>query len=235
MNFLQLVKKTVRKSAATIAVPTTVVGQTDIQALFVEWVQDAWKDIQMERLGLTWRTDLDQSLSLVSGTYEYGIGSGLESINLNSLTCHLSNESESKIYHQTYTYYQREIDRVVRASGKPKYFTLAPDDDNLIFWPNPDAAYTVLYEGIKDIEELDSTDDAGAGTSDLIVPAGLKVIYHDAIVWQAVMSYAMHFEDGSKLAEAKIKFRPYKKYFEERFMPIVTLNTSALYRTIASN
>ena len=44
------------------------------------------------------------------------------------------------------------------------------------------------------------------------------------------MSYAMHFEDGTKLSEAQTKFIPYKKYFEERFMPIPSVATDILYR-----
>lgn len=219
-----------RKSGATLAAPSTVVSQSGILELFVEWVQDAWKDIQLERLGLNWRVVRDQSLALVSGTDEYGLPSSLESINTNSLTCHLGGVNESKVYFQLYSFYQREIDRVVIPPGKPKYFTMAPLDGNIIFWPVPNEDFTVLYEGIKEVEIWDFTDDAGSGTSDVLVPTGLRSTYHDAVVWQAVMSYAMHFEDGSKLAEAQTKFLPYKKYFEERFMPIPSVVLDVLYR-----
>jgi hypothetical protein len=178
---------------------------------------------------MNWRVDRNLSLSLVSGTFEYGMGSGLESLNLSSLTIHLNGVDESKIYNRLYAYYQRQVDRVVRSSGKPLYFTLAPDNNNFIFWPEPDDAYTVLYEGIKEVEELDFTDIAGVGTSDALVPAGLEEVYHESIVWEAVKKYAMHFEDGTKLSEAQAEFLPYKKYFEERFMPIPTVSCDALY------
>lgn len=229
MNFLELVQKTVRKSGAKVAVPSTVVGQTGLSALFVEWVQDAWKDIQLERLGLNWRVDRNLSLALVASTYEYSIPATLESLNTSSLTCHLATVNETKIYFRRYRYYQREVDRQVRMDGKPQFFTIAPDDEKLIFWPNPDEAYTIDYEGIKVVEELDATDTAGVGTSDALVPSGVRAIYHDAIMWQAMLSYAMHFEDGTKLSEAQSKFLPYKKYFEERYMEIPSVNTSAMY------
>lgn len=229
MNFLELVQKTVRRSGAKVAEPTTVVDQSGISKLMVEFVQDAWKDIQLERLGYNWRVDRDISLTLVSGTHEYGIESGLESLNANSLTILLSGEEESKIYFETYAFYQREIDRVDRPVGKPLYFTMSPDTNNFIFWPEPNAAYTVEYEGVKEVEQFDATDDAGAGTSDLLTPTGLESPYHDAILWQAIMNYAMHFEDGTKLSEGQAKFLPYKKYFEERYMPIPTVYTGALY------
>lgn len=229
MNFLQLVQKAVRKSGAKIEVPSTVVAQTGLNALFVEWVSDAWKEIQLERLGLLWRRSRDLTLALIAGTDEYNIGGGLESVNTASLTCHLSNENESPVCFRTYAYWRQNVDRVDQTSGKPQYFTIGPDSTTFIFWPTPDVAYTVRYEGINVVEEMDFTDQAGAGTSDALTPTGLQSTYHDAIVWQAVMNYAMHFEDGSKLSEAQAKFKPYKKYFEERFMPIPQVYTSVLY------
>ncbi len=172
----------------------------------------------------------DLSLALVSGTSEYELPSTLESLNTNSLTIHLGGVNETKVYFQLYSFWQRELDRVTVPAGRPQYFTIAPDDSKLIFWPEPDEDYTVQYEGIKEVEEWDSTDVAGAGTSNALEPTGLRATYHDAILWQSVMSYAMHFEDGTKLSEAQTKFIPYKKYFEERFMPIPSVATDILYR-----
>jgi len=229
MNYLQLVQKMVRKSGAKVDVPTTVVGQTGITEMFVEWIADAWKDIQLERLGLAWRTSRGLTFNLVAGTHEYGLDSTLESINTRSVTCHLGGVNESPVCFQRYDYYLTEIDRQTRMSGKPQYFSFTPDN-NWVFWPNPDDTYAIVYEGVLEVEIFDSTDVAGAGTSDLLEPTALQPAYHDAIVWQALLNYGMHFEDGSKLSEAQVKFRPYKKYFEERFMPIVTVNTSALYQ-----
>jgi hypothetical protein len=99
----------------------------------------------------------------------------------------------------------------------------------------PDANYTVRYEGILLPQVFDYTDAGGNGTSNALTPTNLDAAYHDAIVWQAVMYYAMHFEDGSKLSEAQAMFRPFKKYFEERYMDIPTVDTSALYATYAYN
>lgn len=231
MNFLQLVQKTVRKSGAKIEEPTTVVGQTGLSALFVEWVQEAWKEIQLERLGLYWRTDRDLTLSLVDGTDEYNIPGTLESLNLRSLTRHLSNEDEGVVVFRTYDFWRRWVDRVDRSEGPPTYFTITPSG-TIAFWPIPDDSYTIRYEGILAIEELDYTDAAGVGTSDALVPTNIDVAYHDAIVWQAVIYYAMHFEDGSKLSEGRARFKPYKKYFEERYMPIVEVDTTAMYDTV---
>lgn len=224
-TYLELVQKTVRKSGATVTEPSAVTGLTGLQELFAEWVAEAWKHIQMERMGLKWRRDRDLTLSLSASTDEYAIPATLESLNLRSLTCHLSNVSETPVYFQTYDYWKRWIDRVDRSEGKPQYFTISPDN-KIIVWPIPDDDYTIVYEGVLVIDELSANSD---------VPANLDAVYHDAIVWQAVMYYAMHFEDGTKLSEAQAMFRPYKKYFEERFMEIPEVDTTVLYTTYGSN
>jgi hypothetical protein len=228
MNYLQLVQKTVRKSGAKVEVPTTVVGQTGITEMFVEWVSDAWKNIQLERLGVAWRVDRDVSFPLVAGTYDYAIDSDYESINTRSVTCHLSNENETMVLFHPYDYYRTVVDRIDRADGKPQYFTISPEN-TLVFWPNPDDVYTIQYDGIREVQVFNYADNAGPGTSDVLTPTNLPVEYQDAIVWQAITNYALHFEDGSKLTEAQVQFKPYKKYFEERFMDIPTVDTTALY------
>lgn len=234
MNYLQLVQRAVLKAGAKVAVPTTVVGQTGINQLFVDWVADAWKEIQVERLGYYPRVSRDLSMSLVAGTYEYSLPITLEGVDTRSLTVDLAGEAQTPVFFCTYDHYRTRLDRQVRADGKPQYFTLTPSN-TLVFWPNPDAAYTLRYDGILIAQIFDSTDAAGVGSSDILEPTGLREEYQDAVVWQAIMNYAMHFEDGSKLAEAQAKMRPYIKYFEERFMPTVTLQHGILYGSTLYN
>lgn len=229
MNYLELVQKTVRKSGARLEVPTTVVGQENLAYMFVEWVQEAWKEIQMERLGIGWRVVTGETFPLVVDTYEYALDATLESINTRAVTILLAGENEAPLCFVPSDYYRTTVDRVTRASGMPNYFSIMPDDSSWVFWPNPDQIYTIRYEGIRAVEELDFLDTAGAGSSDLLEPVGIDAVYHDSIVWQAIQNYAMHFEDGSKLQEAQAKFKPYKKYFEARFMDIPTVDTDALY------
>jgi hypothetical protein len=94
----------------------------------------------------------------------------------------------------------------------------------LAFYPPPDANYTVRYDGLLKVEILDDTDNSDT-------PTGLLTEYHDGIMWRAVMYYAAHFEDGAKLAEAQDRFRPYKKYYEERELEDVVVDTKAFYRS----
>ena len=228
MNYLQLVQRAIRKSGAKLAVPSTVVDQTGITQLFVDWVADAWKDIQIERLGYYPRISRDLSMALVDGTYEYSLPATLEGVDTRSLTVDLAGVAQAPLYFCTYDHYRTTIDRQTRAEGKPQYFTLTPSN-SLVLWPTPDAAYTLRYDGILIAQIFDSTDVAGAGTSDILTPTGLRTEYQDAIVWQAIIKYAMHYEDGAKLAEAQAEMRPYIKFFEERFMPTITVERGTLY------
>lgn len=228
MNYLQLVQRAVRKSGGKIAIPTTVVGQTGITQLFVDWVADAWKEIQIERMGYYPRISRDLSMAMVVGTYDYALPATLEGVDTRSLTCDLAGVNESPMMFCPYDHYRREVDRQVRVDGKPQFFTLSPDN-RLVVWPNPDELYTIRYDGVLVAQIWDSTDSAGVGTSNVLTPTGLRVDYQDAIVWKAIIDYAMHFEDGSKLAEAQAKYKPYLKYIEERHMPTVTVKVDSLY------
>lgn len=230
-TFLELAQKAVRKSGATTDDLSTVVGQTGILELFVEWTVEAWRDIQLERLGLWFRRDRDLTISMVASTDEYSLPATLESVNTRSLTCHLSNENETPMDFLTYDYWRKWQDRVDRQEGKPQYFTFSPDN-KLVVWPIPDDTYTIRYEGILLPEIWDYTDAAGAGTSDALTPTNLPAAYQDAIVWMAVLYYAMHFEDGTKMAEAQTRWKPFKKYFESRQMDIPTVDTTSLYNTM---
>ena len=58
-TYLEMVQKAIRKSGAKVDAPTTIVGATGITELFVEWVQDAWKEIQLEHLGWKWGVSRD--------------------------------------------------------------------------------------------------------------------------------------------------------------------------------
>lgn len=231
-TYLEIVQKAIRKSGSKVDKPTTVVSSTGIVELFVEWVQDAWKDIQLEHLGWQWRVSRDETLTLVASTDEYAMPAGMENIDMRSVSIYENTDDESPVTYVPYLHWRNYLDKAYTAGiaeAKPQCFTITPDD-KIAFYPPPDIVYTVRYDGHTTVEILDDTDAAGAGTSDALTPTGIRDEYHDGIMWRAVMYYAEHFEDGAKLQEAQNHFKPYKKYFEERELENVVVDTTAMYR-----
>lgn len=221
-NYLQLVQKAIRKSGAKVEVPTTIVGASGLLELFVEWVQEAWIHIQLEHMGWHWRISRDLELNITSATDEYDLPATLEYFDMRTVSVYDEVEDELQIYHVPYLHWRNQLDKLNVAPGaKPICFTVTPDN-KLVFYPIPDQAYTVRYDGHLVVEELDNTDDTDT-------PTGILPVYHDSIVWKAVEYYSMHFEDGAKLQEAQTMFRPFKKYFEERELEDVVVDTSAMY------
>ena len=224
-TYLEIVQKAIRKSGSKVDKPTTIVGATGIVELFVEWVQDAWKDIQLEHLGWQWRVARDQTLTLVASTDEYAMPAGMENIDLRSVSVYENVDDEFPLTYVSYLHWRNHLDKANTAGiteAKPKNFTITPDD-KIAFYPPPDIEYTVRYDGHTTVEILDDTDDADT-------PTGIRDEYHDGIMWRAVMYYAEHFEDGAKLQEAQNHFKPYKKYFDERELENVVVDTTAMYR-----
>lgn len=221
MTLLEMVQKAIRKSGAKVDLPSTVTENNNLIQLFVEWVVDAWKDIQLERLGWDWRVTRDKTFAITSAAAEYTVPSTMETINTKTVVIYDDPTDASFLQYISYDEYRRRRDTMTAATSRPLYFTLTPDD-MIAFWPAPDQNYTVKYDGVLKVEILDDTDDNAT-------PARLAEEYHDGIVWQAVRYYAQHFEDGSKFQEAVDRFVPYKKYFEERAMPDMSLDLSALY------
>lgn len=49
MNYLQLLQRTIEESGATLSAPTSVTGLKGLESKFAKWVQESWKEIQLER------------------------------------------------------------------------------------------------------------------------------------------------------------------------------------------
>ena len=222
-TYLELVQKAIRKTGAKIEKPTTIVGASGLTELFVEWVQDAWKHIQLEHLGWQWRVSRDLTLAITSATDEYALPATLEHLDKRTVSVYDAVDDELQIYHVNYHHWRNQLDKLNVAPGaKPICFTLTPDN-KIAFYPIPDQDYTVRYDGLLAVEILDDTDDTDT-------PTGILEVYHDAITWKAIEYYAAHFEDGAKLQEAQNMFMPYKKYFEERELEDIVVDTKVFYR-----
>lgn len=270
MNYLELVQRTIKESGAHLSVPDSLSGLDGLHSMFVDWVNQAWVELQLERPEWYFRMSEDSIRQINSTTLErgvkipisrlpsefapnwnsiqlfdiyirkqykenmlYQVGSmiysvgqlfsvlGTDSVEYDSPTklCYIPWSSWASFmgksqFHLDYNDQEEVI-------GRPEYFTITPTGEVWIY-PIPDAHYEINIFGPKKIQELSEDTDEPY----------LESEYRLAIVFRALMEYALYHEDRSVFERARNKYRSYKKALEHRYMPDINLNTSSLYRDI---
>lgn len=199
-TFLALCQATAKESGTVSGdgLPASVTGATGREAKIIAWVQQAWRDIQNERDGWRWMQG-EFSSETVSGTQRYtaddmGINErfaawrGNGEADENRLSCYLTSTGRSDERMLEFWNWDDFFVQFLRGSeaertGRPGYWTIAPDD-RLVFAPTPDDAYTIRGLYRKDLQPLTGNDD---------VPE-MPVRFHDLIKWKALIHLANHDE-----------------------------------------
>lgn len=197
MNFLQLVQRAERECGLPGSGPSAVTGQTGEHGRFVNWVADAWNDIQTKHQDWDWlRTSTTWTTS--DGTYRYttadcGIAAGTfgmwdqdtfrnyptaQGIYAEILMSHLGYDN----WRDTYLYGGTRATR-----SRPVEFAVGPDKA-IYLGPVPAAGYTMTGDYFTAPVQL---------TADADIPA-CPTQYHMAIVYRAMMSYGA-FESASEV------------------------------------
>lgn len=203
MNFLQTVQRLRRKCRVTGAGPTTVIGvQVEENARLIDWVNEAWVDIQTIRPDWLWmRTSCSFQTQLNKATYslsDIGISSTfgnwkrdtfrnyVTSVGLNSEII-----TDFKPYDEWRNEYQ--IGAIRNSPSRPNCITIAPDL-SIGLGPVPIAGYTVTGDYFKVPSEM---------VADADIP-GLPAQFHMLIVYRAMMYYGVSesapeiFDSGEK-------------------------------------
>lgn len=226
MTYLELVQFAMRRAGVREDMPSTLVGASGIVLDFAEWVNDAWEEIQIERENPPWwfRTLPDQTLAIVSGTDEYSMPAGLETIDWDTITAYTTSKvDETKVYYIPYLDWRMGYDTATYTTGRPQKITLKPDNSLAVF-PVPDADYTMRFNGILDLEEL---------SADADTPTGLPAMYHRVLGWDAVRKFAEHHEDGTMLAKAQGRHKKYYKRVLARQLPVTNIEKGTLYSSVS--
>lgn len=192
-TYLEICQDVARESGTvpTIGQPTTIAGQTGRLLRVTYWVRDAWADIQKQRSDWLWMMD-EFTGSLTSGTQRYSAASfSIDSRfsewvfndreNMPALSAWLTSAGQTGEYDLEYLPWMEFRRRCLRGdaasrSGRPQ---LVSQDDarQLVFYPKPDAAYTIngLYR--KSPQTLADDDDVPECPSQ----------FHAAIKWRALL------------------------------------------------
>ena len=199
-TFFQLYQDVARDSGTIPrwASLSTVNGATGREARVKQWVIDAWFDIQKQRTDWLWMMDEFTGL-LTSGTQRYSAASfSIDSRfsewvfrdrqHMPALSAWLTSAGQAGEYDLEYLPWMEFRRRCLRGSaasrtGRPQ---LASQDDarQLVFYPTPDAAYTIsgLYK--KSPQTLADDDD---------VPE-CPAQFHSAIKWRALLYLGVYDE-----------------------------------------
>lgn len=233
MTFLELCKFTHRYLGGGQdlpgTAPTTTVGQTDYLFEIVNWINDAYSNIQQESRDWNWlraratlpvviatntitrttaqvtHTDYDYLLPLVSNgaifclIYDPTIGVGDQTY------CNFI----------PYEEWRGWKDRGVLPSGKPGYFTIRPDF-TIELSPKPDKNYTLIADYRKTLDVL-------SGDSDTpLMPSQ----YHESIAWQACLLWAAQRESPNKYEIFKKQYDDMLRRMKNEQIPDIRLDES---------
>lgn len=198
MNFIGLVEKTWLKCGLTGPGPSTVAGQTDINARIVMYVQHANRHIQQRANDWDFLWRRSNPVNLIIGTADYlpgdlgvtnfkrfsrvqkQVGGRWLPIEVEAL--HRSDEDGLSAY-----------DNI--SSGQPSKIIERPDG-KWQFNRIPDQAYPVRVEYYRTPVELEANEDQPPFPEE----------FHWAIIWKAVESYSYYDEDVSLNTEAEREF-----------------------------
>jgi hypothetical protein len=188
MNFLELVKRTFTESGLSGVGPASVTNQTGMNAKLVNWVRDAWIDIQAAHQSWKFLRKKEVRTLAVSKRVYAMVGD----LNLPSVrkwderVLFIRDTATGERAPLRYLDYDDfELAYATFQPGRPSTFTVDPDY-NICFNATPDKAYAVDFHFWMTGEKLVEPEDVPSIPED----------YHMVIVWKALTRYTSH--DGAE-------------------------------------
>lgn len=195
MTFLEICKRVASKAGIAGNTPASTVNQSGEALRIVNWVQDAYCEIQDKnpdwwfmRLPFTFLCTVGQS------AYPKATVTDLANWKDNDVRCYLTTTDDE----QWLSYRPWDEFRLTRlmgssrtVAGRPQDFTVSPDRD-MVLWPIPDAAYTIGGEYYQSAKLF---------VNDTDVPRFDR--FHMAIVYKALEYYGAYSSEPSVYSDAQ--------------------------------
>ena len=191
-TYLELCQKTARDASIISGTSElTTVSETDTMlSMVIDWVQEAWVDIQREKSHWLFQyAEFSAILTIGIQTYD---DAALSITRLNRWVTDrdmwiydpaIGAADEQRITYVPYNEFRSQFQRGVPVDGRPQYVTVEPDN-TLSFYPVPDKAYGVKGEYYKSAQYLTANGDIPDMPAD----------YHSLIKWKALGTYAGYDE-----------------------------------------
>lgn len=226
MNFLELCQDFYRENDSLSGVIADVTAATGQALIAVNDVKKAYRSIQNAHADWDFlRADVSFNTTAATQTYtatEAGITAAVfgewmfspYSKQWRCYTTSLGVVDEQPIRQMPYDDFKRQYlfgaQRVT--VGRPLVITQKPDR-TLLFWPTPDAIYTVIGEQYRAPYEL-------AANADTPIFAAR---FHDVIVYRALMLYGERDGDQTTFSAAQIEFKRLMAKLEREYLPDITM------------
>lgn len=204
MNYLQLCVRLREEAGISGAGPTTVLSQQGQLKRVVNWINQAWAEVQLMRPNWDFM-HAEFSFNTVAETRDYLADdysiTDLKLWDLHSLLMYETALGEVDQKGLVYIPYKdwRATYRVgmnVRPSDRPHFITRLKTNA-LRFEPMPDKIYTIEGEYKRTTQSFIANTD---------VPTGLPDDFHMIIVWQALKYYGFYENAPEVLDEAEVNF-----------------------------
>ena len=223
MNFLALCQSVREKCGISGLGPLSVINQTGEMQRLVNWVNEAWEDIQNWNENWNWMRR-DFTLQTVAGQRFYAvpaIAPDQAHWHLDSLRCYKTADGQQAEQFLAYLSYgdfrnTHMFGSMNIQTGKPLIFSVRPRDKALFLGPLPNETYTVYGEYQASASRMvTNTDTPGMG----YFPEG----FHMMIVHRAVMKYAEYEGAGPLYGAAQVNFRQAMRGLEKAQLDDVEL------------
>jgi hypothetical protein len=230
MNFLELARMTVQQSGTIQGpLPTTVIGQANRLKLIIDYVPEAYLDIQNAHRAWRWLNSRFTG-STVASTWTYAATSFTDEISNTpitrfsqwgfkqdgtdlGLTMYLTSAGAAEEGPLRWLDFDRFYDtqkKGVQTPGKPQFFTVT-NDNKLALSPIPDAVYTIRGRYRKSAQTL---------TLDADIPE-MPVEFH-TIIKDAALAYLEGFDEGPRIPVYRLRMLPNWSMLENQQLPQVT-------------
>lgn len=217
MNFLQLSQRLRQEAGVSGSGPSTVVSQTGEMRRIVDWVAEAWYEIQMSRKNWMWmRGTFAFNTTASDDDYtsaEAGIASRFSMWDTETFRIYATSEGvagETILPYLGYNDFIRTYHVGTRTTGLPVCFTIG-NDRRIILGPKPDKQYTVSGEYWKSIQTLS----ADADTPDM------PDEFHPYIVYKALEKYGLYESAIEVVGRAVNQQKFYKRVLETNQLPMM--------------
>lgn len=224
-TYLALCQKVARESGTIAGVqPSAVTGQSGRLLKVVNWVADAWEEIQNDRSTWLWMRK-EFSADTITNTFKYTPAAWsltnlsrwvVDPLSVTMYKTATGVSDEGELAFMTWREWRQKYGRGTQTANRPIEFTVTPANEFAV-GPKPDAAYKVLGEYFQDNEVLAADGD----TPDL--PAR----FHDAITWKALMKLAANDEAPDLLGYAQSLYAPLRHALERDQLPKITIASTA--------